>query len=138
MLHAARCKCSTQKSRQKSPSGHHPTNLSGYIFGTKACIDNLKKLVKRQYLCPNNMVNFSSLAAEIVSLVWDTAGNFNGFCALAALLHGTLVEGVSQTLRHRTEGTTYIRQGSHHIGPLAHISSYRNVYVVMIQCACDS
>jgi len=34
VLHAARCKCRTQKSRQKSPSGHHPTNLSGYIFAT--------------------------------------------------------------------------------------------------------
>jgi len=32
-----------QKSRQKSPSGHHSTNLSGYIFTTKACIDNRKK-----------------------------------------------------------------------------------------------
>ena len=43
------------------------------------------------------MVNFGPLAAEIVSLVWGTSGNFNGFCVLAALLHGTLVVGVSQT-----------------------------------------
>ena len=38
----------------------------------KAHIDNRKKkLVKQQYLsaCPHNMVNFSQLAAEIVSLV---------------------------------------------------------------------
>ena len=35
---------------KKSPSGHHPTTLSGYIFATKACIDNRKKLVKQQYL----------------------------------------------------------------------------------------
>jgi len=46
----ARCKCRTQKSRQKSPSGHHPTTLSGYIFATKPCIDNRQKLVKQQYL----------------------------------------------------------------------------------------
>jgi len=45
------------------------------------------------------MVNFGPLAAEIVSLVWGTAGNFNGFRVLAALLHGTIVVGVSQTLR---------------------------------------
>ena len=44
------------------------------------------------------MVNFDPLAAEIVSLVWGTPGNFNGFCFLAALLHSTLVVGVSQTL----------------------------------------
>ena len=37
------------------------------------------------------MVNFGPLAAEIVSLVWGTPRNFNGFRVLAALLHGTLV-----------------------------------------------
>jgi len=45
------------------------------------------------------MVNFGPLAAEMVSLVWGTPVNFNGFRVLAALLHGTLVVGVSQTLR---------------------------------------
>jgi len=45
------------------------------------------------------MVNFGPLAAEIVLLVWGTAANFNGFCVLAALLHGTVVVGFSQTLR---------------------------------------
>jgi len=49
--------------------------------------------------CPHNMVNFGPLAAEIVSLVWGTPRNFNGFRVLSALLHGTLVVGVSQTLR---------------------------------------
>ena len=45
------------------------------------------------------MVKFGPLAAEIVSLVWGTPANFNGIRALAALLHGTLVVGVSQTLQ---------------------------------------
>jgi len=49
-VHAARCKYRMQKSRQKSPSGHHRTTLSGYIFATKPRIDNRKKLVKQQYL----------------------------------------------------------------------------------------
>jgi len=49
MLHLARCKCRTQIAK-KSPSGHHRTTLSGYIFATKAGIDNRKKLVKQQYL----------------------------------------------------------------------------------------
>jgi len=66
--------------------------------------------------CPHNMVNFGPLAAEIVSLVWGTPPNFNGFGVLAALLHGILVVGVSQTLRRWTEGVTYIRQGDHHVG----------------------
>ena len=43
------------------------------------------------------MVNFGPLAAVIISLVWGTPANFNWFRILAALLHGTLVVGVSQT-----------------------------------------
>jgi len=35
---------------KKSPSAHHRTTLSGYIFPTKARIDNQKKIVKPQYL----------------------------------------------------------------------------------------
>jgi len=34
------------------------------------------------------MVNLGPLAAEIVSGVWGTPATFNGFRALAALLHG--------------------------------------------------
>jgi len=50
--------------------------------------------------CPDNMVNYTAhLTAEIGSGVWGIPPNFNGFRVLAALLHGTLVVGVSQTLR---------------------------------------
>ena len=62
------------------------------------------------------MVNFGPLAAEIDPVVWGTPANFNGFRVLAALLHGTLKLGVSQTLRRSTEGATYIWQGGHHVG----------------------
>jgi len=41
------------KIAKKSPSVHHRTTLSGYIFATKAGIDNNKKLVKQQYLLQN-------------------------------------------------------------------------------------
>jgi len=66
--------------------------------------------------CPHNMMNFSPLTAEIGSGVWGTPANFNEFRVLAALLHGTLVVGVSKTLRHWTEGATYIRQDGDHVG----------------------
>jgi len=49
--------------------------------------------------CPRNVVNFGLLAAEILSLVWGTPVNVNGFCVLAALLHSTLLVGVSETLQ---------------------------------------
>jgi len=83
------------------PSAHHRTTLSGYIFATKARIDNRKKnlLSSNISTCPHNMVNFDSLTSEIGPVVWGTPANFNGFRVLAALLHGTAVLGVSQTLR---------------------------------------
>ena len=46
------------------------------------------------------MVNFSVLAAEIGPIVWGTPAYFNGFCILAALVLGSQVVGVSQTLHH--------------------------------------
>jgi len=47
----------------------------------------------------HNMANFGLLTAEICLPVRGTPTNFNGFrvLAAAALLHGTLVVGVSQT-----------------------------------------
>jgi len=101
VLHAAGWKCSTQEIAKNLPSGHHRTNLSGYIFATKAHIDNRKNLLNSNVSprCPHNMVNFGSLAAEIGWRVWGTPANFNLFRVLAALLHDTLVVGVSKTLR---------------------------------------
>ena len=90
LLHSARWKHRMQKSRQKSPSGHHRTTLSGYIFATKACINNRKKNLLSSIMsstCLHNMVNFGLLAAEIGWPVWGTPANFNWFRVLAALLH---------------------------------------------------
>jgi len=87
---------------KKSPSGHHRTTLSGYIFAAKAHIDNRKKNLLSSNIsstCAHNMVNFGPLAAEIGSGFWGIPANFNGFRVLAGLLHGTLVVGISQTLR---------------------------------------
>ena len=76
-----------------------------------------KKIVKQHIspTCPHNVVNFGPLAAEIVSLVWGTPGNFNRFRVLAALLYGTLVVGVSQTAA--------LNRGRHLYSALAHTSS---------------
>ena len=91
LLHTAHWKCRTQKSRQKSPYGHHRTTLSGYIFATKARIDNRKKNLLSSDISstrPHNMVNFGQLTAEIDPAVWGTPADFNGFRVSAALLHG--------------------------------------------------
>jgi len=57
------------------------------IIGKKLLSSNISST------CLYNMVNFGPLPAEIVSLVWSTPANFNGFRVLAALLHGTPVMG---------------------------------------------
>jgi len=117
--HRARWEYRTQKSRKKSPSGHHRTTLSGYVFAAKAHIDNWKKNLLSSNIssrCPHNMVNFGPLAAEIDPVVWGIPANLKGFRLLAALLHGTPVVGGSQTLRPWTECATYVRQGDHHVG----------------------
>jgi len=89
-----------KKISKKLPSAHHRTNLSGYIFVTKTHIDNRKKLVKQQYL-----LQISPQYGEPRPTSGrDRSGslghpsNFNGFRVLAALLHGSQVESVSQTL----------------------------------------
>ena len=76
---------------QKSPSWHHPTTSSGYIFATKVCIDNRKKNLLSSNIsstCPHNklIVNFGPLTAEIGLPVWGTPANFNRFRVLASLL----------------------------------------------------
>jgi len=90
-----------KNSPKKLPSGHHCTTLSGYIFATKAHVDNWKKFVKQQYLLhvssqygkprPTNGSDWFGYVG--------TPPNVNRFRILAALLHGTLVVGFSQILR---------------------------------------
>jgi len=72
-----------------------------------------KKLVKQLYL-PHMFPQYGGLRPTNGLEFGAPPANFNGFCILAALLHGTVVVGVSQTLRRWTEGATYIRKGGNH------------------------
>jgi len=91
VLQAARWKHRTQKLRPKSPSVHHRTTLSGYIFASKTCIDNWKNLL-------NGNISSGPLTAEIRWGVWGTPATFNGFRVLASLLHRRRSTEVNQTL----------------------------------------
>jgi len=85
------------KSHQKFAIWAPSNNFVGHIFATEARMDNWKKNLLNSnisYTCPDNMVNFGPLAAEIGLPVWGTPANFNGFRVLAVLLQGTLVMGV--------------------------------------------
>jgi len=114
VLHTARWKYRTEK----SPSPYHHKFVGLYLrkWGTHRQSEKNLLNSNTSSTCPNNIVNFGPLMAENGSGVWGTPANFNGFRVLGALLHGTLVVGVSQTLRHWTEGATYIRQDGHHVG----------------------
>jgi len=50
-----------KKIARNAPSGHHRTILSGYIFATKACIHNRKKVLNSDSssTCPNDLVNLA-------------------------------------------------------------------------------
>jgi len=72
--------------------------------------------------CPDNIVNFGLLTAETCWRVWGTPANFNGFRVLAALLHGTLAVGVSQTAA-LNRGRHLHSTGRPSRWALAHISS---------------
>jgi len=98
---------------KKSPPGHHPTTLSGYIFATKAHIDNRKKNFLSSNIsstCPYNMVNFVVLEAEIVSLVWGTPANFNGFRAR----HSSI--GRQPKFAPSTEAPPVFGRAANHVG----------------------
>jgi len=107
---------------KKSPKIRHLSTiaqLSRAISLQDSYWQSVKKSLLNSNISPTfpyNMVNFGLLAAQIVSLLWGTPANFNGFCVLAALLHSTLVVGVSQTLRRWTEDANYFWQGDHHVG----------------------
>jgi len=139
-----------KRSRQKSPSGHHCTTLSGYIFATKAQVESWKKNLLSSNMsstCPHNMVNFGRLTAEIGSGVWGTPADFNGFRVLAALLHGSQVVSVSQTSalnrgRHLCSAGRPSRWALAHIlvvitSPARGVVKYCDEYVCLCVCLSD-
>jgi len=89
------CKKNHQKFAIWAPS-HNFVGLSSQLRHVSTIGKNLlnSNISPRPY----NTLNFGLLEAKIVSLVWGTPANFNGFRVLAILLHDTLVVGVSQPL----------------------------------------
>jgi len=114
------------KIAKKSPSGHHRTTLSRYIFATKAHIDKRKKVVKQQCL-PHMFSQYGELRP---TSDWDL---------LASLGHPCKFQQVSRlgsvSARHSSSGRqpnfAALNRGSQLYSAgrpsrwaLAHISSY--------------
>jgi len=71
-----------------------------YIFATKACIDNRKKIVKQQYLL-HMSPQYRELrltSDDICWRVWGTPTNFNRLRVLASLLQRLRSPEANQTL----------------------------------------
>jgi len=111
VLHAARWKYSTQKLAKN----RHLGIIAQICRAVSSQLRHVSTIGKQilnsntSSTCPDNMVFFNPLSAEIGLPVWGTHANFNGFLVMAALLHGMLVVGVSQTLRRWTDGATFGR-----------------------------
>jgi len=121
MLHVVRWKYRTQNDAKNRhlgtiPPYHHFVGLHLRNWGIYRQSEKNLLSSNISSTCSHNIVNFGLLAAEIFSGVWGTPATFNGFRVLAALLHGSQVVSISQTLRRCTEGATYVRQGNHHFG----------------------
>ena len=117
---------------KKSPSGHHRTTLWAISLQLRHILT-----IKKNFSNSNiyHMSDYGPLTAEVGLPVWGTLANFNRFCILAALLHGTLVVGISQTLRHWTEGATYIWQGVGH-WPTFLVDLFIYFVYLFIWCCC--
>jgi len=62
---------------KKSPSGHHHTSLSGYIFATKARIDNRKKNLLNKQCLPHMSSQYGELRP---TSGWDLLVSFRHPC----------------------------------------------------------
>ena len=122
---------------KKSPKSRHRRTIVQLCRAISSQLRHVltieKKLVKQQYL-----LQMSPQYDELrPTSGWDWSGSlrhpckFHGFSVLAALLHGTLVVDVSQTLRRWAEGATYIWQGGHHVGhwPIFLVVSFVLLYM---------
>ena len=98
---------------KKSPKIHHLHTIAQLCRAISSKLRHIltirKKTVKQHYLF-HMSPQYAELRPTKAEFCWQDSGtpvNFNWFCVLAALLHGTQVVGVSQTSQLWTEGATY-------------------------------
>jgi len=101
VLHAARW----NTGRKNDAKNRHLGTIAQLCQAISSQLKHVSTIGKKNLLSSNisftspyNMVNFGPLAAEIVSLVWGTPANFNGFCVLASLLQRRHATEANQTL----------------------------------------
>ena len=100
VLHAARWKCRPKNGQKLAISAPSHNFVGLYLSKQDTYRQSEKNLLNSSIssTCPYNMVNFGLLTAEIVSLVWGTPSNFNGFRVFVSLLHRRRSMEVNRTL----------------------------------------
>ena len=82
------CTCLARNAGRKKAPSHNFVGLYLRNWGTYRQSEKNLLSSNTSFTCPYNMANFGPLVAEILSLVWGTPANFNGFRVLAVLLNG--------------------------------------------------
>jgi len=115
VLHAARWKYRTQKNRHFGTIAQLCRAISSELRHVSTIRKNLLNS-NASSTCPDN------ITAEICWLAWGTPANFNGFCVLAVLLHGTN-SGRQPNFAALNRGCHIYSAGRPSRWALAHISS---------------
>ena len=129
-----------RKKSSKSPSGHHRTTSSGYIFATKARIDNREKRVKQQYL----LHMFPQYGELRPTRGWDPSGSLVHPCKFLRVsrlgsvtaLHSTI--GRQPNFAALNRGRHLYSTGRPSRWALVHILvvlSYFSYFLFLIPCA---
>jgi len=116
-----------QQLAKKSPSAQHHTTLLGYIFATKARIDNRKKRVKAPISPPHVLIIWWTnglLAAEIDPVVWGTPANFQRVSRLGNVTARHSSSGRRPNFAALNRGRRLYSAGRPSRWALAHISSF--------------
>ena len=112
--------------RKKSPKIRHLSTIAQLCRTIYSQLRHVSTVGKQQYL-PHMSLPYGELRPTSGwdrFVIWGTPGNFDGFRVLAALLHGTLEVGVSQTLRRWTAGRPSLGIGPHSSLPLWFLSFF--------------
>ena len=117
----------TQGGHKRSPKIRHLGTIAQLSRAISSQLKHVSTIGKNllssnmSSTCRHNMVNFGPLA-EIVSLVWGTPANFNGFRILAELLHSN--SGRQPNFAELNRGRHQYSAGRPSRWALAHISSF--------------
>jgi len=120
---------------KNSPSGHRRTNFSGYIFATKARIDNRKKNLLNSSVsptCPHNMVNFRPTSGWDLLASLGRPSTFQRVSRLGRVTAGHFSSGREPNFAALNRGCHLFSEGRPSRWALTHILVYLFIYAPFV------